>query len=149
MWQNTVTILQPRLPRQFYSTSVQNQVRTKLKFHGITKLPNVIFWCFLVESIDNFMSEKLKAIEVSFPIIAKPTEQMYAETKEQVESIYSNNLKTKVETAKTLIKYGADKVFEARTFTENLYNSTLKASVNAVTILRIFSFHKKDKILIL
>jgi len=95
------------------------------------------------------MSEKLKAIEVSFPIIAKPTEQMYAETKEQVESIYLNNLKTKVETAKTLIKYGADKVFEARTFTENLYNSTLKASVNAVTILRIFSFHKKDKILIL
>ena len=76
-----------------------------------------------VESLDSYLSEKLNAIEVAYPIITKPTEKLYAE-----------NLKTKVETAKSLIKYGADKVSDIKTLTENVYNSTLKAPVNAVII---------------
>ncbi len=67
---------------------------------------------------------------------------MYAETKERVDSVYTKNLKKKIDTTSSILKYGANKIREVAALTAIFYKSAIKPPVDSVSIFLKLIFNR-------
>jgi hypothetical protein len=65
-------------------------------------------------SVDSYLCDKVDELEHSYPIIAKPTEQLTADVNSQAKEVYDKTLKAPIDTLNSMkdktVAYGTDTV---------------------------------------